>query len=107
MKPLTITNSNFESEVMQSDKPVLLDFWSPMCGPCLRISPILDEIAEEVEDVKVGKINVMDNPELAATFGVQSIPLLVVVKDGNIANQALGAIPKEALMELIAPFRAA
>lgn len=104
MKPVTIDAQNFEAEVMKSEKPVLLDFWSPHCGPCLTIAPIIDEIAAEVDYVKVGKVNVTDAPELAAAFGAMSIPLLVVVKNGAVVNQHLGAVPKEAIMELIEQF---
>jgi len=105
MQSLIITKENFESQVMQSDKPVLLDFWAPWCGPCRMVGPIIDEIATEVDDVRVGKVNVDDNPELAASFGAMSIPLLVVVNNGEVVNQALGAQPKAAIMELIAPYR--
>jgi len=105
MQPLIINKENFDAEVMKSDKPVLLDFWAPWCGPCRMIGPIIDEIAREVDYVKVGKINVDDDPELAAAFGAMSIPLLVVVKDGEVANQILGAVPKESVMEIITPFK--
>ena len=104
MQPLTITMDNFETEVMESDKPVLLDFWAPWCGPCRMIGPIIDEIAKEVSAVRVGKVNVDDSPQLAANFGAMSIPLLVVVKNGKVAAQQLGAVSKEKVLELIAPY---
>jgi len=105
MQPLTITAENFEAEVVKSDKPVLIDFWAPWCGPCRMIAPIIDEIASEATDIKVGKVNVDEHPSLAVSFGAMSIPLLVVVKDGEMAAQQLGAVSKEKLLELIAPFR--
>ena len=105
MEVLTITKDNFETEVIQSDKPVLLDFWAPWCGPCRMVGSIVDEIAAEATDVKVGKVNVDNDPELAAGFGAMSIPLLVVVKDGKVVNQTLGAQPKATLLEMLAPYR--
>ena len=95
MSVLTVTNQNFEKEILQSEKPVLLDFWASWCGPCRLVSPIVDEIAEERSDVKVGKVNVDEQQELAAAFKVMSIPTLVVIKDGKIINQSVGARPKE------------
>ena len=100
MAVLTITKENFESEVMQSDKPVLLDFWATWCGPCRMVSPIVDEIAEEATDKKVGKINVDEQPELASSFQVMSIPTLVVIKDGKVTNTAVGARSKEAILKM-------
>ena len=105
MKPLTITTENFEAEVVNSDKPVLLDFWAPWCGPCRMISPIIDEIAQEIDDVKVGKVNVDEHPSIAADFGAMSIPLLVVIKNGEMVNQQLGAVSKEKILDLLAPYR--
>ena len=97
-----ITMSNFDSEVMRADKPVLLDFWAPWCGPCRMVGPILDEIAaQHRDDLIVGKINVDEEPQLAQKFGVMSIPTLVVVKDGKIVNQAVGARPKQAILDLL------
>ena len=101
MALLKITKDNFQSEVMESDKPVLLDFYGDWCGPCRMIAPILAEIAEENEHIKVGKINVDEQPELAARFQVSSIPLLVVMEKGEIVNQALGARPKQQILSLI------
>ena len=92
---ITITKENFESEVLNSSVPVLLDFWAPWCGPCRMLSPVLAEIAEENEGkLKIGKVNVDDEMELAMQFGVTSIPLLVVMRDGKVANKALGYMPK-------------
>jgi len=105
MQALTITPENFETEVMQSEKPVLLDFWAPWCGPCRIIGPIIDELASELTDVRVGKVNVDEAPELAASFGAMSIPLLVVVKNGQPVTQTLGAQPKEAILEMLQPYR--
>jgi len=101
MSVLTINKENFQSEVMNSEKPVLLDFWASWCGPCRMVSPLVDEIAEERTDIKVGKINVDEQPELAAQFGVMSIPTLIVMKNGKIANQAVGARPKSAILSML------
>ncbi|MEE1198949.1 MAG: thioredoxin [Acutalibacteraceae bacterium] len=96
-----ITANNFEKEVLNSEKTVLLDFWASWCGPCRMVSPIVDEIAEEFDNICVGKINVDEEPELANAFSVQSIPMLVVMKDGKIVNQAVGYMPKEKILELL------
>ncbi|MBR5011462.1 MAG: thioredoxin [Clostridia bacterium] len=96
-----ITANNFEKEVLNSQKTVLLDFWASWCGPCRMVSPIVDEIAEEFDNICVGKINVDEEPELANAFSVQSIPMLVVMKDGKIVNQAVGYMPKEKILELL------
>ena len=98
---MVITKENFQAEVMESDKPVLLDFWASWCGPCRMVSPILDEIANEHPEIKVGKINVDEQRELAAQFNVMSIPTLVVVKDGKVTNQTVGARPKEQILQLL------
>ena len=95
-----INSANFE-EIKNSSKPVLLDFYADWCGPCRMVSPLVDEIAEEREDVVVGKVNVDREPELAAQFGVFSIPTLVVLKGGKVANQATGARPKDAILALL------
>lgn len=100
MSVIKVTKDNFES-VKQSEKKVLLDFYADWCGPCRMVSPIVDEIAEERDDVVVGKINVDDDPELASAFGVFSIPTLVVLKDGEVANQASGARPKAQILALL------
>jgi len=94
MSVITITKENFNEEVINSEKPVLLDFWASWCGPCRMVSPIVDEIADERADVKVGKVNVDEQPELASKFGVMSIPTLVVMKNGKITSQTVGARPK-------------
>ena len=101
MAAIHIKHQNFKNEVLHSDKPVLLDFWAPWCGPCRMVLPIVEEIANERKDIKVGKINVDEQPELAAQFGVMSIPTLVVIKDGKIANQAMGARPKSAILAML------
>lgn len=101
MAVVTITKENFEQEVLQSAKPVLLDFWASWCGPCRMLSPVVDEVAEERTDVKVGKVNVDEQPELAGEFGVMSIPTLLVFKGGKLVNQAVGARPKSAVLQLL------
>ena len=101
MSVLHITKDTFEAEVLKSDKPVLLDFFAVWCGPCKMIAPILDEIAEEREDIKVCKINVDEEPELAAKYQVMSIPTLFVIKDGQVVNQSLGAKPKAQILAML------
>ncbi len=101
MAVVKITKENFDAEVKQSSIPVLLDFWAPWCGPCRMVGPVLDEIAEENSSVKVGKINVDEESELASVFGVMSIPTLVVMKNGQIVNRSVGAKPKEAILALL------
>lgn len=98
---LVITKENFESEVLKSDKPVLVDFWAAWCGPCKMLSPVIDEIAEERSDIKVAKINVDEQPELASQFAVMSIPTLIVFKNGEIANKAIGVQPKDAILSML------
>ena len=101
MAVVTITKENFEQEVLQSAKPVLLDFWDSWCGPCRMLSPVVDEVAEERTDVKVGKVNVDEQPELAGQFGVMSIPTLLVFEQGKLVRQAVGARPKASVLELL------
>lgn len=101
MSVITITNENFENRVLKAEKPVLLDFWASWCGPCRMVSPIVDEIASERADIVVGKVNVDEQPTLAAKFGVMSIPTLVVLKDGKIVNQAVGARPKAQIISML------
>lgn len=101
MSVLKITNQNFESAVINSDKPVLLDFWASWCGPCRMVSPLVDEIAQENPQFLVGKVNVDEEPELAQKFGIMSIPTLVVMKGGKIVRQVTGARPKAQLLELL------
>ncbi|MGI6027987.1 MAG: thioredoxin [Candidatus Heteroscillospira sp.] len=101
MSVINITKSNFQEEVIRSEKPVLLDFWASWCGPCRMVSPIVDEIADERGDIKVGKINVDEQPELAGAFGISSIPTLVVMENGRVVNQALGARPKEQILSML------
>ena len=101
MAVVTITTENFAQEVLHSDKPVLLDFWASWCGPCRMLSPIVDEVAEERGDVKVGKVNVDEQPELAGEFGVMSIPTLLVFEQGKLVRQAVGARPKASVLDLL------
>lgn len=96
-----IDKNNFKSEVMESDRTVLLDFWAPWCMPCRMVGPILEEIAKERSDIKVGKINVDEEPELAGQFQVMSIPTLLVMKDGKIMNRSVGAKPKEEILAMV------
>ena len=101
MKVLHINNDNFHSEVLNSDKPVLLDFFASWCGPCRMVGPILDEIAEEREDIKVCKVNIDEQPELANRFRIMSVPTLMVFKDGKIVEQSVGAMPKHQILAML------
>ena len=101
MSVITITKDNFDTEVLASEKPVLLDFWASWCGPCRMVGPIVDEIAEERSDIKVGKVNVDEQQELAAKFGVMSIPTLLVFKDRKVVNQSVGARPKAQILAML------
>ena len=101
MSVITLTKENFEQEVLRSDKPVLVDFWASWCGPCRMVSPIVDEIAEERSDIKVGKVNVDEQQMLAAQFSVMSIPTLLLCKNGQVVNQAVGARPKQQILALL------
>ncbi|HJA69548.1 MAG TPA: thioredoxin [Firmicutes bacterium] len=101
MAAITITKENFEKEVMNSDKPVLIDFWASWCGPCRMVSPIVEELADELTDKKVGKINIEEQPELAQAFSVMSIPTLMVIKDGKVVSKSVGARPKQAILDML------
>lgn len=100
MAVMEITQKNYEAEVLQSDKPVLIDFWASWCGPCQMLSPVVDEIGEERSDIKVCKVNVDEQQELAMQFHVMSIPMLVVMKDGQETNRSVGAISKDEIFAL-------
>lgn len=101
MTAININKNNFQNEVLNSDKPVLLDFWASWCAPCRMVVPIAEEIASERRDIKVGKINVDEEPELANKFSIMSIPTLVVMKNGKIVQQVSGARPKNAILEML------
>ena len=101
MSVIHINKNNFQNEVLNSEKPVLLDFWASWCGPCRMVSPIVDEIAAERGDIKVGKVNVDEQRELAGQFGVMSIPTLVVIKGGRVVNQMVGARPKSQILAML------
>ena len=101
MSVIKISRDNFEEKVIKSEKPVLLDFYADWCGPCKMIAPILSEIAEERDDIVVGKVNVDDNMELAQKFGVTSIPMLAVIKNGQVVRSEVGARPKAAILDMI------
>ena len=101
MAVIKITQDNFEAEVLKSDKPVLLDFWATWCMPCQMLSPVIDQIADEQPSIKVGKVNIDEEPGLAASFGVMSIPTLVVMKDGKPAAKTMGVQPKASVLKLL------
>lgn len=101
MSILKITSENFQNEVIESEIPVLLDFWAEWCGPCRMVSPIVEEIAGESEDFKVGKVNVDEQPILANQFGIEAIPTLLVISKGKAVKRAVGALPKEQILEML------
>ncbi len=102
MSVLTITQDNFEKEVINSDKPVLIDFWAPWCGPCRMVGPIVEQVSEEVNNTaKVGKVNVDEQPELAQAFKIMSIPTLVVIKNGKVAQRHSGVKSKDAIISML------
>jgi len=101
MASIKITKKNFEDEVLRSEKPVLLDFWAAWCGPCRMVAPTIEEIAKENEDIKVGKINIDEERELAAKFKIMSIPTLMVLKEGKVAATAVGVRPKREILKML------
>lgn len=98
---IEITESNFEEEVLKSNKPILIDFWAEWCGPCRMMGPIIEEIANETEDFKVGKINIDEDPDIAANYGIESIPTLLYFKDGKVVKTLVGLRPKEDILEAL------
>lgn len=101
MAVVNITNANFKEEVLESDRKVLVDFWAPWCGPCRMVSPIVDEIAEENSAIKVAKINIDEQPQLASQYGVMSIPTLMVFENGDVADKAVGARNKAFILQML------
>lgn len=102
MSEITITKNNFKAEVLECDKPVLIDFWATWCGPCKMLAPVIKELADEYSDsIKVGKVNVDDEPELASEFRIMSIPTVVLIKEGKVVNTSVGYVPKAQLEEMI------
>jgi thioredoxin 1 len=104
VKPIEITDANFDQEVLKSDKPVLIDFWAVWCGPCKMVAPVVEEIASEYDGkLKVGKIDVDSNPEVSMKFGIRSIPTLMLFKGGKVVEQIIGAVPKRNLVDKVVP----
>ena len=101
MAVIVLNADNFENEVLQSDKPVLVDFWASWCGPCKMLSPTVEEIAEEADDFRVGSVNVDEEMELAAKFGISSIPCLIVFENGKAARRSVGVVPKDRILEMV------
>lgn len=102
MEEIRITDNNFKEEVLLSEQPVLIDFWAPWCGPCRMVGPVIEQLADEYEGkVKIGKVNVDEEPELSQTFGIMSIPTIVLVKDGKVVKQVVGARPKAELEAML------
>ena len=101
MAVVNVTAANFEQEVLGSDKTVLVDFWASWCGPCKMLSPVVDQVGEEREDIKVCKINVDDEPDLAGKYGIMSIPALKVFKNGQVVNESVGVVPKTKILEML------
>ena len=101
MAVIELTSANFEEEVIKSNVPVLVDFWASWCGPCRMLSPVVDEISEENADIKVGKVNVDEQEELAMRFGIMSIPTLLVFRNGTLAAQSVGVQPKQAILDIV------
>jgi thioredoxin 1 len=101
MAAINVNVHNFQDEILRTDKKVLLDFWAPWCGPCRMVVPMVEQIAKDRPDIKVGKINVDEQPELASQFGIMSIPTLVVIENGKIVNQTMGAKPKDEILAML------
>lgn len=101
MEPITLTKGNFQTEVLDAKGTVLVDFWAAWCGPCQMLSPVVDQVAAEAQGIKVGKVNIDEQPDLAAQFDVMSIPTLVVFKDGKAVEQSVGVIPKETVLKMV------
>lgn len=101
MAVLHVTKDNFEAEVLQADKPVLVDFWAAWCGPCQMVGPLVDQLSEEMDSVKFVKVNVSEQPELAGKYGVESIPTFLLIQDGTVIRQEIGALPKPALKQML------